>query len=114
MTIENAGEDSWDDEENEDGGEPDPLRTQNADKLVPNEDRNLGETSHQQSPRRRPSGETRLVSDDGGNERSGTISIGPGEHQSEAQRKGDKVGTNQLGYFRINRLKRINLLVKVL
>ena len=94
MTTENAGDDSWDDdEENEDGGEPDLLRTQNVDKLVPNEDRNLGDAP-QQSPRRRPSGETCLVSD-GGNERSGsdgTISVERGKHQSEAQRGDGKVG----------------------
>ena len=99
MTTENAGDDSWDDdEENEEGVEPDqpdPLRAQIIDKLVPNEDRNLGDAS-QQSPRRRSSGETRLVSD-GGNERSGssggTISVGRSEHQSEAERRGSKVGT---------------------
>ena len=97
VTTENAGDDSWDDDDdegNEDGGEPDLLRTQNVDKLVPNEDRNLGDAS-EQSPRRRPSGETGLVSD-GGNERSGsggTISVGRGEHQREAQRGDGKVGT---------------------
>ena len=97
MTTENAGDDSWDDdeEENEEGVEPDPLRAQNVDKLVPNEDQNLGDAS-EQSPRRRPSGETRRVSD-GGNERSGsggTISVGRGEHENEAQRRGSKVFRN--------------------
>ena len=92
MTTENAGDDSWDDgDENEDAGEPDPLRAQIVDKLVPNEDRNLGDAS-EQSPRRRPSEETGLVSD-GGNERSGTIDVGRGEHRSEAQKSGGKVET---------------------
>ena len=99
MTTENAGDDSWDDdEENEEGVEPDqpdPLRAQIVDKLVPNEDRNLGDAS-EQSPRRRPSEETGLVPD-GGNERSGsggTISVGRGEHENEAQRRGSKVFRN--------------------
>ena len=92
MTIQDAleCEDSWDDDEGEEGEEPDPRRIDNFEaKVVPNEGQNLAQASQQSS--RRPSDENQLVS---ANERSGggeVISIGRGD-KSEGQNEGNEVG----------------------
>ena len=94
MTIQDAleCEDSWDDDEGEEGEEPDPRRIDNFEaKVVPNEGQNLAQASQQSS--RRPSDENQLVS---ANERSGggeVISIGRGRgDKSEGQNEGNEVG----------------------